>query len=82
MKIRGQIILTAFISIGLLIVVAVITFFSLNSLLDNSGMVVHTYQVIDKADTLTGSMVNQETGMRGYLATGDKNYLEPYDTKE
>ncbi len=78
MKVRNQIILTASISIVLLIVVAVLTFFSLNSLLDNSEMVIHTYQVIDKADTLTADMVNQETGMRGYLATGDKDYLEPY----
>jgi len=78
MKVRSQIILTAFISITLLIIVAVLTFFSLNSLLDNSEMVIHTYKVIEKADTLTADMVNQETGMRGYLATGNSDYLEPY----
>lgn len=78
MKIRYQIILTTFVSIALLIVVAVLTFTSLTNLLDNSGWVVHTYQVIEKANALTGNMVNQETGMRGYLATGNEDYLEPY----
>jgi CHASE3 domain sensor protein len=30
-------------------------------------------------DELTASMVNAETGMRGYLLTGSDDFLEPYD---
>lgn len=78
MKIRYQIMTAAFTSIILLIIVAIITFSSITSLIENTGWVTHTYEVMDDAGSLTSSMVNQETGMRGYLATGDENYLEPY----
>ena len=78
MKIRIQILLTSLISIFLMIVVAAITFMSISSMLTNIGWVIHTYEVIGKANQMTASMVNQETGMRGYLVTGDEIYLEPY----
>ncbi len=78
MKVRNQIILASTVGIIALIIVSVITFGSLADLLENSGWVVHTYNVMGKSSDLTSSMVNQETGMRGYLVTGDSNYLEPY----
>ncbi len=78
MKIRDQIIIAPAICIVSFIIVAFITFNSLTALLDNSNWVVHTYEVIAKATDLSGSMVDQETGMRGYLVTGNKDYLEPY----
>jgi methyl-accepting chemotaxis protein len=79
MKVRSQIMSTAIISVILMAIVAAITFLSINSLLENTGWVTHTYDVILEADELTESMVNQETGMRGFLVTGDENYLEPYN---
>jgi two-component system CheB/CheR fusion protein len=38
----------------------------------------HSYLVTEKASELLSGMVNAETGMRGYLLTGDKAFLEPY----
>jgi methyl-accepting chemotaxis protein len=40
----------------------------------------HTYLVLDHVDGILGAMVNQETGVRGYLVTGDAKFLEPYKT--
>lgn len=41
-------------------------------------MVTHTYEVIENADGLVKSMVNQETGLRGFAVGGQDDYLEPY----
>ena len=41
------------------------------------GITEHTYQVLSTLDRITASMVNQETGLRGYLIAGDDAFLAP-----
>jgi PAS domain S-box-containing protein len=43
------------------------------------GWVVHTYRVINSAETLLSTLTDAETGERGYLLTGDERYLAPYN---
>ncbi|KQT46465.1 chemotaxis protein [Methylobacterium sp. Leaf456] len=38
----------------------------------------HTYLVLRKVDRLTAAMVDQETGVRGYLIAADPAFLAPY----
>jgi signal transduction histidine kinase/CHASE3 domain sensor protein len=38
----------------------------------------HTWQVINAVEQVIGSAKDAETGNRGFLLTGDDNYLEPY----
>ncbi|AVO45505.1 methyl-accepting chemotaxis protein [Phreatobacter cathodiphilus] len=38
----------------------------------------HTFRVIDQANTLMAAMVDQETGFRGYLITGQDGSLQPF----
>ena len=38
----------------------------------------HTDQVLDQSARLLKLLVDVETGMRGYLATGDETLLQPY----
>jgi signal transduction histidine kinase len=38
----------------------------------------HTNSVLRNLDGLLGSIVDAETGQRGYIITGDSAYLEPY----
>jgi len=45
---------------------------------DAEGWVVHTYRVINSAESLLSMMKDAETGERGYLLTGDESYLAPY----
>ena len=42
------------------------------------AMVEHTYRVIDVNDQLLLRIVDAETGMRGFIITGDTAYLQPY----
>src|SRR5262249_51363398 len=47
-------------------------------LLSLNEWVDHSDQVIAQTRALEKLLVDQETGMRGYLLTGDDNFLEPY----
>ncbi|SFH16066.1 CHASE3 domain-containing protein, partial [Methylobacterium gossipiicola] len=42
------------------------------------GWTDHTIKVIDAANHALGGMVDQETGYRGYLLSGDAKFLAPY----
>jgi two-component system cell cycle sensor histidine kinase/response regulator CckA len=39
----------------------------------------HAREVLDAADTLLTAMLDAETGQRGFLLTGDTEYLAPYE---
>jgi methyl-accepting chemotaxis protein len=38
----------------------------------------HTYKVLGYGDDMLKSMINMETGTRGFLIAGDEKFLEPY----
>ncbi len=38
----------------------------------------HTYKVIEQVDRMMISMIDQETGLRGYLLSGSDTFLDPY----
>jgi methyl-accepting chemotaxis protein len=38
----------------------------------------HTYLVLETMDAAMAGMVDQESGVRGYLVSGSENFLEPY----
>jgi len=40
--------------------------------------VIHTHEVLNETQTLSGAMKDAETGQRGYLLTASSAYLEPY----
>jgi signal transduction histidine kinase/DNA-binding response OmpR family regulator/CHASE3 domain sensor protein len=42
--------------------------------------VTHSYAVADQLEALMGRFTDGETGERGFLITGQDNYLEPYNT--
>ena len=61
-----------------LVVIAVVSYRNAYLLIENDAWVAHSHQVrIDLAD-LVSQLKDAETGQRGYLLTGDENYLEPY----
>lgn len=51
-------------------------------LLTVTGRVAHSDQVIAEANALLALLVDGETGMRGYLLTGDEVLLEPFAAEE
>ncbi len=47
--------------------------------LNNNRWVDHTYQVLDTANVAMGSLVDMETGLRGFMIGGADAFLEPYE---
>ncbi|HEX5342496.1 MAG TPA: methyl-accepting chemotaxis protein [Duganella sp.] len=45
-----------------------------------NGLNVHTYEVLDRCAGVLESLLNIETGQRGYALTGKDGSLEPYET--
>lgn len=46
---------------------------------DHQDLVVHTYEAIDTTKDVLIGLDDAETGQRGYLLSGDRRYLDPYD---
>ena len=61
-----------------MLIITVIVFFSIKSLVTNIGWVNHTYEVLSTASKIEAAAVDMETGMRGYLLAGKKDFLTPY----
>jgi PAS domain S-box-containing protein len=45
---------------------------------DNNRLVSYSYDIKDALDSLLSAITDAETGQRGFLITGDPQYLEPY----
>ncbi len=63
--------------IALLLFVSVLLW-QLEDMLAASRLVDHTDQAISQAHVTQNLLVDMETGLRGYLITGERNFLEPY----
>jgi methyl-accepting chemotaxis protein len=61
-----------------LVAVGVVASTNIHKLSESSRWVNHTYEVLSVADSIVGSAVNMETGMRGYLLAGKEEFLDPY----
>jgi signal transduction histidine kinase len=64
--------------IFLTLVLVAIGFFQIGALVSALNWVDHSDQVIAGANEVTSLVVDAETGMRGFLVTGDRAFLEPY----
>ena len=69
-------------SFGVILVIAasvsIAIYTSLLTIKEADRWDIHTMDVLNAADDLVAGMVNQETGVRGYLVSGDQTFLEPY----
>ncbi|SEW53043.1 response regulator [Chitinophaga arvensicola] len=65
-------------SLFLLIVSSIASFISIRNLLDSQQWVNHTNTVITKLENVMSVMKDGETGERGFLLTGEAEFLEPY----
>jgi len=46
----------------------------------SNGWTTHTSKVLEAMQTVMASMVDQETGLRGFLVANDPKFLEPYSS--
>ncbi len=63
----------------LMVIITVVVTLSVKSLETNFNWVNHTHEVLDKASKIEAAAVDMETGMRGYLLAGKKEFLSPYN---
>src|ERR1700743_1445495 len=77
---RNQVLTGFIVSILLVLAVGALSYKSINQFKDDTGWVEHTQKVINTSNNLLQLMIDAETGMRGYGATGEPVFLDPYNT--
>lgn len=67
------------VSIIILIITSGASLISITNLLDSAKKVTHSNEVANQVDEILITMVDAETGQRGFLLTNDEVFLEPYN---
>ncbi|WP_118952668.1 response regulator [Taibaiella helva] len=65
-------------SILLLIISSVLSYLCIQKLLESARQVKHTNEVRFMLESVISQLKDAETGQRGFLLTGDEDFLEPY----
>ena len=72
-------IITGFaVAVGVLLLTAAASFWSIRGLSEQTEQVEHTYLVMQEVSNVTAVLKDAQSGTRGYLLTGDTVYLRPY----
>ncbi|MCC5646130.1 response regulator [Nostoc sp. CHAB 5824] len=79
LKIGTKIGISFALSLATLTTIGLISYQSTNELIETSRKESHTYQVLSQLEDLNLQLTSAETGQRGYIITGEKRYLEPYN---
>ena len=79
MKIKQVFFLINGFAVSIMAILALVLFVSITNLKEDNQWVNHTYEAIHQAEHLLIDMIDQETGMRGFLVTGNSVYLQPYE---
>lgn len=79
MKLKTKLMVGFAIPIAALIIIAAVVYSSLNKMVESNGWVNHTHEVIESGEAIMASMIDMETGMRGFLVAGKDQFLEPYE---
>ncbi|MBL4677978.1 MAG: CHASE3 domain-containing protein [Mucilaginibacter sp.] len=76
---RNQVLAGFAISIVLVFIVGILSFKSIKQLEEDTVWVDHTQKVIKTSNEVLQLLIDGETGMRGYGATANKTFLDPYN---
>ena len=69
--------ISGFALVGALVVVA---FLLIARQAESTDLVIHTLDVQNRLTTLLSRLQDAETGQRGFLLTGDTDFLQPYES--
>ena len=78
LKSNATIIVGLALAVGVLLLTAAASFWSIRGLRVQTANVEHTYQVLQEVESVTSVLKDAQAGTRGYLLTGDTLYLQPY----
>jgi methyl-accepting chemotaxis protein len=76
--IRGKIFLSLATELVFVLLLVGMVYRSIQASERQDRFVTHTYQVIGAIDDLQLQLVNMQTGVRGFLLTGEQRFLDPY----
>ena len=65
--------------LALVIINSLVAFENIHSLVDREHRVTHTQTILTKLESLRTTLDDAESGQRGYILTGQENYLTPYN---
>lgn len=66
-------------SLLILFVTSIASYKSIKNLIESAAMVSHSNDVLSGLDEVLSTLKDAETGQRGFLLTGDRSFLEPYN---
>ena len=66
------------VAVGVLLLTAAASFWSIQGLSQQTDQVEHTYKVMQEVEAITAVLKDAQAGTRGYLLTGDTVFLRPY----
>jgi len=79
LQMRNKIFIGNGIAILVLIIFSINIFFTIDQMQETSKLVIHTEKVIATGHNLLEQVLNLETGERGFIITGNDDFLEPYE---
>jgi len=65
-------------ALTMLVTFGVISYWNVIGLIEAARLKTHTYDVLQNLESVITTLKDAETGQRGYLITGDDQYLTPY----
>jgi signal transduction histidine kinase/DNA-binding response OmpR family regulator/CHASE3 domain sensor protein len=65
-------------AILLVLVISTISFVTFQQQYNEGELVKHTYKVINQLQLIQNSLIDMETGRRGFRTTNEKKFLDPY----
>ena len=78
MKLRTKLMLGFAVPLVAIVIITAVVYTSVEGMIQASHWVDHTHKVIAEGKAIGASMVDMETGMRGFLVAGKETFLEPY----
>src|SRR5215813_10656369 len=78
--IEKKIMASAGLVLAILLINALVSYSATRRLIDNERLVGRSHEVLSELEDVMSTMDDAETGERGYLLTGEKSYLEPYQS--
>ncbi len=65
-------------ALAILTVMSAVSYFSVKGLVERAGWVEHTQTVLRETEAVLSDLKDVDTGVRGYLISGQKSFLSPY----
>ncbi len=71
--------LGALLGVGFFVLSAYAAYFNISAMRESDERIRATHEVLSALDAVEAATLNVETGQRGYMLTGEEQYLEPYE---